>query len=138
MLSRQCLEELRSVWLPNITNPGLDRLIELLQTGSPLLVHGCFTRAVPMGCLATHVGWHHPHTAHLTQDAGISWLCRVAGLNPASSSVLREWDQCGPHSLELRGELLAFFRDERDRRQARAAAPAGRTVPSRLGELANA
>ena len=31
MLSRQCLEELRSDWLPNITDPGLDRLIEARQ-----------------------------------------------------------------------------------------------------------
>jgi len=129
MLSRQCQEELRSVWLPNITDPGLDRLIELLQTGSPLLVHGCFTRAVPMGCLATHIGWHHPRTAHQTQDAGINWLGHVAGLNPATSSVLREWDQCGPHSLEVRGELLAMFRDERDRRRTE------RHVPSRVSEL---
>ena len=132
MLSRQCLEELRSAWLPNITDPGLDRLIGLLQSGSPLLVHGCFTRVVPMGCLVTHAAWHHPRTAHLSQDAGISWLCRVAGLNPATSSVLREWDQCGPHSIELRGELLAFFREERNRRGTE------RPVPSRQGELANA
>jgi hypothetical protein len=123
MLSRQCLEELRSSWLPHITDAGLDRLIDLLHTGSPLLVHGCFTRAVPMGCLATHVGWHHPRTAQLTQDAGITWLCRVAGMNPATSTVLREWDQCGPHSLEVRGELLAFFREERDRRQVERPTP---------------
>src|SRR5262249_49895327 len=129
MLSRQCQEELRSIWLPNITDPGLDRLIELLQKGSPLLVHGCFTRAVPMGCLATHIGWHHPRTAHQTQDAGINWLCHVAGLNPATSSVLREWDQSGPHSLEVRGELLAMLRDERTRRQAE------RPAPSRVSEL---
>jgi hypothetical protein len=123
MLSRQCLEELRTSWLPHITDAGLDRLIDLLHTGSPLLVHGSFTRAVPMGCLATHVGWHHPRTAHLTQDAGITWLCRVAGMNPATSTVLREWDQCGPHSLEVRGELLAFFHQERDRRRAERPTP---------------
>ena len=83
------------MWLPNITDAGLDRLIELLEKGSPLLIHGCFT-AVPMGCLATHAAWHHPRTAHLTLDAGITWLHRVAGLNPATSHVIREWDCCGP------------------------------------------
>src|SRR5436305_3473022 len=78
MLSPECLGELRAAWLPNITDAGLDRLTDLLEEGSPLLIHGCFTRAVPMGCLATHVAWHHPHTAHLTADAGITWLYHVA------------------------------------------------------------
>jgi hypothetical protein len=122
MLSQECLHELRSAWLPNLTPDGLDRLIELLDQGSPLLVHGCFTRAVPMGCLATQAAWHHPRTAHLTQSAGIFWLTRVAGLNPATSAVLREWDGRGPHDLELRAELLDLFNEERRRRAA--AAPA--------------
>src|SRR5438270_13995694 len=128
MLSLQCLEEQRSAWLPNLTDPGLDRLIELLQTGSPLLGRGCFTRAVPMGCLATHAAWHHPRTAHLTQDAGISWLCRVAGLNPATSHVVREWDMAGPYSLALREELLRQFREERERRRLKLPAPAAEPV----------
>jgi hypothetical protein len=116
MLSPQCLDELRSAWLPNMTDEGLDRLIDLLDRGSPLLIHGCFTRAVPMGCLATHVAWNHPQTRHLTLDAGITWLHCVAGLNPATSHVLREWDRCGIHDLALRGELLTIFRQERQAR----------------------
>ena len=92
MLSTECLAELRSAWLPNITERGLDRLIELLEKGQsaadPRLLHP----AVPMGCLATHAAWHHPRTAHLTLDAGITWLHRVAGLNPATSHVMRDWD----------------------------------------------
>ena len=94
---------MRAAWLPNITDAGLERLIDLLEKGSPLLVHGCFTRAVPMGCLATHVAWNHPQTSHLTLDAGITWLHRVAGLNPATSEVLRPGtsrasttSNCGP------------------------------------------
>src|SRR5438477_10913835 len=118
MLSQQCLEELRSAWLPNLTDPGLERLIELLQTGSPLLVHGCFTRAVPMGCLATHAAWHHPRTAHLTQDAGINWLYRVAGLNPATSHVIREWDRHGARDWSIRNELAAVLREGRAARTA--------------------
>ena len=82
MLPRECLDELRSCWLPNLTDAGLNRLIDMLEKGSPFLIHGCFTRSVPMGCLATHAAWHHPLTAHLTLDAGITWLHRVAGLNP--------------------------------------------------------
>jgi hypothetical protein len=117
MLSQNCLRELRSSWLPNITEVGLDRLIDLLEKGSPLLIHGCFTRAVPMGCLATHIAWNHPRTAHLTLDAGISWLHHVAGLNPATSAVIREWDCRGSHNWEVRSELLALFREERQRRQ---------------------
>lgn len=74
-----------------------------------------------MGCLATHVAWHHPRTQHLTLDAGITWLHHVAGLNPATSQVLREWDRRGVHDLELRGELLmALKKERRARRRAKA------------------
>ena len=116
MLPQNCIQELRSSWLPNITDAGLDRLVDLLEKGSPLLIHGCFTRAVPMGCLATQVAWNHPRTAHLTLDAGISWLHRVAGLNPATSYVIREWDCRGSQNWEVRSDLLAIFREERARR----------------------
>ena len=128
MLSAECLGELRSAWLPNVTDAGLARLIELLEAGSPLLVHGCFTRAVPMGCLATHVAWHHPRTQALTLDAGITWLHRVAGLNPATSHVLREWDRRGANDLVLRGDLLAVFKGERQARRQRKAAPAAKAL----------
>jgi hypothetical protein len=128
MLSAECLGELRSTWLPNVTDTGLDRVIELLEKGSPLLVSGCFTRAVPMGCLASHVAWNHPRTAHLTLDAGITWLHRVAGLNPATSHVLREWDRRGTRDLELRADLLAVFRAERQARSAKPRATQRRSV----------
>jgi hypothetical protein len=116
MLSQECVRELHSKWLPNITGDGLDRLIDLLEKGSPLLIHGCFTRAVPMGCLATHAGWHHPRTAHLTMDAGITWLHHVAELNPATSHVIREWDRGGASNWEVRTELLRILKEERDSR----------------------
>lgn len=126
MLSQETIRELRSSWLPNMTDSGLDRLIEMLEKNSPLLVHGCFTRAIPMGCLATHVAWNHPRTCHLTVDAGISWLHRVAGLNPATSYVIRDWDCRSAQDWELRGELLAVFVEERDRRQNSACKPVNR------------
>jgi hypothetical protein len=132
MLSPACAHELRSSWLPNITDVGLHRLIELLEKRSPLLIHGCFTRAVPMGCLATHVAWNHPQTAHLTLDSGITWLHQVAQLNPATSHVIRAWDHAGPHNWELRADLLAVLEEERQRRQE------NRTSPSRLPALVEA
>ena len=49
MLSQECIHELKSYWMPNITDVGLDRLIDLLEKGSPLLIHGSFTRAVRWG-----------------------------------------------------------------------------------------
>ncbi len=116
MLSRDCIHELHSMWLPNITDAGLDRLIELLETASPLLIHGCFTRSLPMGCLATHAAWHHPRTTHLNHDAGIRWLHTVAGLNPATLRVIHDWDRCGAHNCETRAAFLAEFRAERRRR----------------------
>src|SRR3954452_8785179 len=90
MLAVDILAELRAAWLPNITDAGLDHLIDLLEKGSPLLIHGSFTRAVPMGCLATHIAWNHPATSALNVEAGICWLNRVAGLNPATSQVIRD------------------------------------------------
>jgi hypothetical protein len=117
MLSQESIRELQSAWLPNITDGGLNRLIDLLEKGSPFLIHGCFTRSVPMGCLATQVAWHHPTTAHLTMDAGINWLHRVAGLNPATSHVLRDWDRRGIHDWEVRSELLEQLKGERTKRQ---------------------
>jgi hypothetical protein len=118
MLSPEALSELRSSWLPNVTDAGLDRLIEMLEKNSPMLAHGCFTRALPMGCLATHIAWHHPDTCHLTVEAGINWLHRIAGLNPATSKVIREWDSAGPHGWQTRADLLAAFTAEQQRRQA--------------------
>jgi hypothetical protein len=129
MLSQDCVRELRSSWLPNLTDAGLDRLIDLLEKASPLLIHGCFTRSVPMGCLATHAAWNHPHTAHLTVEAGISWLHQVAGLNPATSHVIREWDRRGAHDWQLRADLATLFKEERRARQER------RQPTNRLPEL---
>jgi hypothetical protein len=126
MLSQECVRELHTSWLPNITDEGLNRLIDLLEKGSPLLIHGSFTRVVPMGCLATHVAWNHPRTAKLNLDAGITWLHRVACLNPATSHVIREWDRCGANNWEVRAELLAVLKEERQGRQE-TRRPADRT-----------
>ncbi len=121
MLTPECLDELRSAWLPNMTDTGLERLLSLLEKSSPLLIHGCFTKAVPMGCLASHLAWHHPRTAHMTQEAGINWLHQVAHLNPATSVVLHEWDRRGVHDLELRADLLAELRGEQKQRAEKPA-----------------
>jgi hypothetical protein len=116
MLSAETVRELRTSWLPNMTDEGLDRVIDLLEKGSPLLIHGSFTRAVPMGCLATHIAWNHPKTRHLNLDAGINWLYRVAGLNPATSNVIRDWDRSGSTNWEIRTELLALLKEHRAER----------------------
>ncbi len=122
MLTEECKLELQNAWLPNMTDCGLSRVIDLLEKASPLLIHGSFTRSVPMGCLATHVAWNHPKTAHLTLDAGICWLNHVAGLNPATSCVIREWDRCGAADYEIRAGLLTVFKEERGRRRQPASA----------------
>ena len=117
MMSSECLRELRTTWLPHVTESGLARLVELLEQGSPLLIRGSFTRAVPQGCLATQIAWHHPATEHLTMDAGIHWLSRVAKLNPATSLLVRAWDNSTGCDFELRRELLAELGDELRRRE---------------------
>jgi hypothetical protein len=128
MLSQESIREFRSSWLPNVTDVGLDRLIDLLEKNSPLLIHGCFTRAVPMGCLATHIAWNHPHTEHLTVDAGITWMNQIAGLNPATSHVIREWDCCCAQNWEIRSELLALLKEERQSRRKKSKTVRGSPV----------
>jgi hypothetical protein len=117
------IAELKSAWLPNLTDSALDRLIDMLEKGSPLLIHGCFSRSTSMGCLASHAAWHHPETAHLNQEAGIAWLNRVAGLNPATSKVIQAWDNRGSHDWEMRSELLNQLKNERTQRGERLEAP---------------
>lgn len=120
MPSTNALTEFRTRWLPRATDAGIGRLAELLETGSPLLIHGAFTRALPMGCLASHLAWHHPATEHLNVDAGVRWLTKVTGLNPATSAVILAWDRDGVHDRELRSELLTACRAELDRRADRS------------------
>src|SRR5437879_2904919 len=111
------IAEFRTAWLPNVSVEGLDRLIDLLSKASPLLIHGAFTRAVPMGCLASHIAWNHEKTAHLHNEAGVMWLCRVAKLNPATSSVVLAWDRAGVGDYELRNDLLTACLHEKTRRE---------------------
>ena len=120
--------EFRDTWLPNVSDRGLARLVELLGKASPLLIHGAFTRAVPQGCLATHIAWNHPATCRLQHEAGVIWLSRVAKLNPATSAVILAWDRDGVADFELRSGLLAACLDERARRAE--AAPAREPEPA--------
>lgn len=108
--------EFTTAWLPHVTDDGLGRITELLERASPLLIHGAFSKAIPLGCLASHVAWNHPETCHLSYEAGVSWLSRVAGLNPATSRVVLAWDAAGVGDFELRSALLAACHQEQDRR----------------------
>jgi hypothetical protein len=113
------LTEFRTAWLPNVSDTGLSRLVGLLESGSPLLIRGAFTKAVPMGCLASHIAWNHPETRRLGDaDAGVLWLTRVARLNPATSAVILAWDREGPLDRDLVAGLLSACRDEQARRAA--------------------
>jgi hypothetical protein len=110
------LTEFRDQWLPHVSDAGLGRLIELLETASPLLIHGAFSRACAMGCLATHIAWHHPATRQTHDEAGVLWLTRVAKLNPATSRVILAWDRDGRNDWALRAELLRACLHEKGRR----------------------
>jgi hypothetical protein len=116
------LTEFRTAWLPNVSDTGLSRLVEMLESGNPLLIRGAFTRAVPMGCLASHIAWNHPATRDLgDEEAGVMWLTRVARLNPATSAVILTWDREGPLDRDLLAGLLTACRDEQARRSAEPA-----------------
>lgn len=116
MSTDEPLAEFRTAWLPHITDAGLNRVIELLEKASPLLIHGTFARTPPMGCLASHVAWNHPTTCRFDQEAGVMWLSRVAGLNPATSAVILAWDGYGTGDFALRSALLEACREEQAER----------------------
>ena len=127
MLNSEFIHELQTVWLPNVSDGGLDRVIDLLEKGSPLLLSGRFTSALPTGCLATHIAWHHPAVCHRTEDAGILWLTRIARLNPATSHVIREWDRSRNFDFEVRAELLTLLKAHREERRTAPPAPPTKT-----------
>ena len=83
-----------------------------------------------MGCLATHIAWHHPEHLQFPLDAGVYWLSQVAGLNPVSSHVIREWDQACEFDWLIRADLLEELKEHRKTRQEQTVsrsrvAPAG-------------
>jgi hypothetical protein len=118
MTRHEARDEFVRHWLPHVTDAGLLHLITLLEQGSPLLIHGQFTADFPRGCLASQIAWHHPRTANLdTEDAGVVWLTKVAGLNPATSILLTWWDQNGLADRELCHLLLEACYQECGRRQ---------------------
>lgn len=123
------IAEFQASWLPNISDAGLERLISLLDKASPLLVHGAFTRAMPQGCLASHIAWNHATTQNLDIEAGVVWLSKVAALNPATSSVIQAWDRDGTANFALRTALLSACLEEKNHRQA--------SVEEELVETAN-
>jgi hypothetical protein len=116
MSCSEAVLEFRHAWLPHVSDDGLARVTELLEKASPLLIHGAFTKAMPMGCLATHIAWNHNRTQHLQYDAGVIWLSKIAKLNPATSHLILAWDQAGRNNFELRTALLAECQAERSRR----------------------
>jgi hypothetical protein len=128
MASNTAITEFRTAWLPHITDAGLRRLVDLLGKGNALLIHGAFTRLMPMGCLASHIAWNHPRTRGLEHEAGVVWLSKVAGLNPALSAVILAWDRAGNADFDLRADLYEACVGEQERR--RTAAPAEAPEPA--------
>lgn len=127
------LEEFRSAWLPHVSDEGLARLVDLLESSSPLLIRGTFTGVVPMGCLASHIAWNHPSTCRLNEDAGVRWLTKVAGLNPATSSTILAWDEVGTGDWSLRHGLLTACREEQTRRLSRGVTGEARELCAAVG-----
>jgi hypothetical protein len=116
MSTRSAIQEFSLAWLPQMTNKGITRLLELLESASPYLIHGRFGQSSLQGCLATHIAWNHPKTAFLRDEAGICWLTKIARLNPATSHLVVAWDEAGLANLELRfGLIEACYREQEDR-----------------------
>ena len=101
--------------------PASIRVIELLERGLPAVDPRRLQPSGADGCLATHIAWNHL-LEQWTLEAGIMWLSRVAGLNPATSQVIRAGTG-GTRDWELRSRLLENFKEERERQ---AESPAAR------------
>jgi hypothetical protein len=112
MPSSNVTNEFRHQWLPYVTDAGLNRLVGLLESGNPLLIHGAFAKNCAMGCLATHIAWNHPQTEQYREEAGVRWLTHIAKLNPATSYVVLAWDRSGMADWDLRNTLLEECRNE--------------------------
>lgn len=117
-MSSPVISEFVNRWLPHATESGLNRLLQLLEQGNPMLIHGAFSKSCALGCLATHMAWHHPETCHLNEEAGIRWLTNVAKLNPATSAVIVAWDRNGMADWELRGQLIRAICEALETRDA--------------------
>jgi hypothetical protein len=116
-MSSNVISEFAHDWLPHATDSGIRRILDLLEQGNPMLIHGAFAKSCALGCLATHIAWHHPLTAHWNEEAGIQWLTRVAKLNPATSNVILAWDRNGLFDWELRQKLIAACKAELEMRE---------------------
>jgi len=115
-MSSAMISEFAHDWLPHATDAGIHRVLQMLEQGSPMLIHGAFSKTCPLGCIATHFAWHHPLTSHWNEEAGIQWLTRVARLNPATSHVILAWDRNGMSDWELRQQLIGACRAELEMR----------------------
>ena len=108
MSTHDPVAEFRSAWLPHATDDGLNRIIELLEKASPLLIHGMFTRAVPMGCLASHRGI--PPDAPVRSRSRRLWLSG----RQAQPCNLRGHPRVGsPRPGDTNFGMLEACRDER-------------------------
>ena len=52
----------------------------------------------------------------IASQVGVLWLTRVAGLNPATSLVILEWDRLGASDWQARSRLLEVCRRELETR----------------------
>ena len=132
MVSQQAsaIQEFRDRWLPNATDEGLNELLELLDNESPMLMRRHWTTKTndvsdfAIGCLATHVAWHHPKTEHLHAAAGFEWLRQVVGLDTRAepSYVINAWDRGEP----MAPVLVELIKEELQRRADRRPATTGK------------
>ena len=119
-LTDDAVREFRTHWLPKLTDPALERLITLLERDDPRLIRSRWTGASVMGCLATQAAWNDARTEDFGDRAGPAWLHHVAGIVPAHSKVVRDWDQSIEHPFDawqVRGQLLAMLREEHGSRR---------------------
>jgi hypothetical protein len=119
-LSDEAVCEFRTHWLPNLTNPALERLITLLERNDPRLIRSHWTDGRVMGCLATQAAWNDARADEFGERAGARWLSRVAGIAPMHSKVVRDWDQSTEHPFDawqVRGQLLTMLCEEQESRR---------------------
>ena len=119
------------------TTPGLEHLVTLIETDSPLLIWGAFEDHDGGGCIYTWLGRYHPQTQH-SKEPGPDFLrssaCRksrtsyATGTRTRCGSAPNSSGRCGSNSSTGRGCQLDGIQELLD-------SPTGRMIGLACGML---
>jgi len=127
MLPQDCLANLNHAGCRTSPMPGSIASSNCWKKEVRFLIHGSFSRAMPIGCLATHIAWHHPATEQTTlsrramaQPRGRAQSGQLTGHSRMGSGQECNW--------EVRQDLLGVFKEHREVRRQNKSEPRSRVL----------